>query len=123
MARGPDIAVKRAYLPAAGEDGTRILVDRLWPRGLSREKLAAVWLKDVAPSTELRKWLHADPSRWDEFVARYREELDANPDAVEALRAHVKSGRVTLLYSVRDDAHNHAAVLRDYLMSKRGEKR
>jgi len=123
MAKRPDIAVKRAYLPAAEEDGTRILVDRLWPRGLAREKLAAVWLKDVAPSTELRKWLHADPSRWDAFAARYREELDANPDAVEELRAHVKSGRVTLLYGVRDDAHNHAAVLRDYLMSKRGGKR
>jgi len=119
MARGPDIAVKRAYLPAAEEDGTRILVDRLWPRGLSREKLAAVWLKNVAPSTELRKWLHADPSRWDEFAARYREELDANPDAVEELRAHVISGRVTLLYGVRDDAHNHAAVLRDYLLPGR----
>jgi len=122
MAKGPDIAVKRAYLPAADEDGTRILVDRLWPRGVTKEKLGAVWLKDIAPSTALRKWLHADSSRWGEFLERYRAELDANPDAVAELRAHLKSGRVTLVYGVRDDTHNHAVVLRDYLLAQRGGK-
>ena len=118
MSKVPEIRTKRAYLPADDEDGQRILVDRLWPRGISRDKLAATWLKDLAPSTELRKWLHADDGRWEAFVRRYREELDANPEALAQLRPYLKSGRVTLVYGARSDTHNHAVVLRDYLLGR-----
>ena len=100
MSDTPRITIKRAYLPPSEEDGTRILVDRLWPRGIAKDKLGAIWMKDAAPSTALRKWLHADESRWDDFVPRYRAELDAarmgrGEDAperlvhlVRAVRAH-----------------------------------
>jgi uncharacterized protein YeaO (DUF488 family) len=118
MSKTPEIMVKRAYLSPSDEDGTRVLVDRLWPRGVARGKLAAIWLKDVAPSTELRKWLHADDGRWETFVQRYREELDANPEALAQLRPYLKRGRVTLVYGARSDTHNHAIVLRDYLLGK-----
>jgi uncharacterized protein YeaO (DUF488 family) len=119
MSKKPDIRVKRAYLAAEKEDGERILVDRLWPRGVPKEKLAVTWLKDIAPSTELRKWFHAAPQQWEEFKRRYCEELDANPEAVAELRNHLKSERVTLVYAVRDEEHNHAIVLRDYLLGHR----
>jgi uncharacterized protein YeaO (DUF488 family) len=121
MSKKPDIRVKRAYLPAEEEDGTRILVDRLWPRGVSREKLAAEWLKDVAPSTALRKWFHETPEHWEEFQRRYREELDANPEAVAQLRPYLARGRVTFVYGVRDEEHNHAVLLRDYILRHRGK--
>jgi uncharacterized protein YeaO (DUF488 family) len=119
MSKKPDIQVKRAYLPAEPEDGERILVDRLWPRGVSKETLAATWLKDIAPSTELRKWFHSAPAQWEAFERRYREELDANPEALAKLRSHLKGGRVTFVYGARDEAHNHAVVLRDYVLSHR----
>ncbi len=116
MSRTPTISIKRAYLPADEEDGERILVDRLWPRGISREKLAAEWVKDVSPSTALRNWFGHRPERWEEFQRRYRAELDANPQAVEQLLAHVARGHVTLVYGTRNDTHNHAIALRDYLL-------
>ena len=108
--------IKRIYDPPGPEDGFRVLVDRLWPRGITKKRAALdVWLKDVAPSTELRTWFHAQPDGFDEFAARYRAELAANP-AVDELRAAEKvHPTVTLLYSVRDPERNHAAVLAEYL--------
>jgi DNA-3-methyladenine glycosylase len=108
--------IKRIYDPPAPEDGFRVLVDRLWPRGVTKQRAALdLWLKEVAPSTELRTWFHARPDGFDEFADRYRAELAANP-AVDELRAVAKAHpAVTLLYSVKDPERNHAAVLADYL--------
>lgn len=108
--------IKRTYDPPARDDGRRILVERLWPRGVKKEALALDdWLKDVAPSTALRKWFGHQVERWDEFRRRYRDELDANPDAWAPLLAAGRRGAVTLLYSAHDSDHNSAVVLRDYL--------
>jgi uncharacterized protein YeaO (DUF488 family) len=116
MSRRHAIHVKRAYDPPGARDGTRVLVDRLWPRGVRKEELQLdAWLKDIAPSKELRQWLHQDAARFDEFRLRYRAELDANPAAVAQLRQLVEAGPVTLLYGTRDIEHNHAQVLVDYL--------
>jgi uncharacterized protein YeaO (DUF488 family) len=116
------IQVKRTYDPPARGDGKRVLVERLWPRGMKKEALAAdVWLKDVAPSTELRKWFDHRVERWEGFRRRYRRELDANPGAWKAIVEASRRGRVTLLYSAHDTLHNGAVVLRDYLM--KGETR
>ena len=110
------IQVKRAYEPPARGDGRRILVERLWPRGMKKEALAAdAWMKDVAPSTTLRKWFGHRVERWQEFQRRYRRELDANPDAWEPILDQASHGDVTLLYSAHDTLHNGALVLRDYL--------
>ena len=112
------VLLKRAYVPAEPSDGLRILVDRLWPRGVSKQKAALdEWMKDLAPSTELRQWFGHVPERWEEFRKRYARELDANPDAVAELRQWLKRGRVTLVYSARDTEHNQAVALRDYLLS------
>jgi uncharacterized protein YeaO (DUF488 family) len=93
-----------------------VLVDRIWPRGVSKAELEGVeWLKDVAPSNALRKWFGHDPQRWDEFRRRYFAELDANPDAVKRLREIAAQGPVTLLYGARDEVHNQAAALAEYL--------
>lgn len=111
------IQIKRAYDPAEPTDGFRIYVDKLWPRGLSHETFHYdLWDKEVAPSTELREWFHADPeNRWDEFARRYREELDSNP-GFASLKDAVKGKRtVTLLYSSHDTERNNAVVLRDAL--------
>ena len=109
-------AIKRVYDPPAPDDGRRILVDRLWPRGLTKERARVdEWLKEIAPSTELRRWFHTDPSRWAEFRSRYRHELSGNADAVGHLRALARKGRVTLLYGARDPERNHAIVLMEYL--------
>lgn len=110
-----DLQLKRAYEPAEASDGRRILVDRVWPRGVSKDKLKALWLKDIAPSTALRTWFGHRPERWEEFRRRYFAELDANPEAVAELRGHLRAGRVTLLYGARDETHNQAVALRDYL--------
>jgi uncharacterized protein YeaO (DUF488 family) len=112
----PRIRLKRAYDPPSPEDGLRVLVDRLWPRGL-RKADAAIdrWLKDIAPSTELRRWFGHDPGRWDEFRRRYRDELAAHPDLLDELRGLARAGVVTLVYSARDERHNDAVVLRDVL--------
>ena len=108
--------IKRAYDPPARGDGQRILVERLWPRGMTKEALEAdAWLKYVAPSTELRKWFGHRPERWEEFARRYRKELVANASGWEPLLDAESRGPVTLLYSARDTLHNGAIVLRDYL--------
>ena len=112
------VRIKRVYDEPAADDGERILVDRLWPRGISKEKAAFdEWMKEVAPTSELRKWFDHRPERWDEFKERYRAELQGNP-AVETLRARVAAGRVTLLYGSRNREFNHAAVLADFVVEK-----
>jgi uncharacterized protein YeaO (DUF488 family) len=111
-----DIRLKRIYDAASADDGARILVDRLWPRGVRKQTASvALWLKDIAPSTELRRWFAHDPARWEEFGRRYRAELHGNDVAVARLRDVLRSGRVTLLYGAHDTAHNHALVLADYM--------
>jgi uncharacterized protein YeaO (DUF488 family) len=107
-----DVRVRRAYEPATPEDGTRILVDRLWPRGVSKQKAALdAWAKDVAPSTELRRWFGHDPARWEEFKRRYRNELRAHPDALKPLLDAAANGPLTLVHGARDTEHNEAVVL------------
>jgi uncharacterized protein YeaO (DUF488 family) len=118
----PDVRVKRVYEPSEKGDGARVLVDRLWPRGLSKEHAAlTLWLKEIAPSTELREWFDHDPARWAEFVRRYRTELAHNKTAVAQLQEPVSKGPTTLLYSAHDSEHNNAialaAYLRDHLKS------
>lgn len=113
------IKIKRVYEKPAAADGKRILVDRLWPRGLSKQEAKIdVWLKDIAPSSELRKWFGHDPQKWAEFQKRYRTELDANAEAVDELE-RVVSGSATLLYAAKDTEHNNAAVLKQYLLNIR----
>lgn len=110
------VKIKRVYDPPAASDGYRVLVDRLWPRGLTKEAAAVdLWLRDVAPSTELRKWFHHEAQKWSEFRERYEKELRANPDAVARLRDVVRTHAVTLVYGAKDEEHNQAAVLRDFL--------
>lgn len=114
-----DIKVKRVYEPASPDDGYRVLVDRLWPRGLGRERVAAsMWLKEAAPSTVLRRWFGHEPLKFDEFRRRYLEELAAKPEAAAEVLEMARKGRVTLLYAARDEEHNHAIVLREYLLSR-----
>jgi len=111
-----EIRVKRAYDPPADCDGVRVLVDRLWPRGLKKADGAIDhWLKDVAPSTELRRWFDHEPARWDEFQRRYRAELQKKPAPVNELKAMAKKGRLTLVFAARDELHNDAVALRDIL--------
>jgi uncharacterized protein YeaO (DUF488 family) len=113
------IAVKRAYEPAAKGDGVRILVDRLWPRGVSKEAAAIDdWMKELAPSTELRKWFGHDPERWTEFRRRYAAELKDRGEALSRLRALATKGRITLVYAARDEEHNDAVALRDILLGR-----
>jgi uncharacterized protein YeaO (DUF488 family) len=113
------IRIKRVYEPEEPKDGTRILVDRLWPRGVRRTELRLdSWYKDVAPSTQLRKWFSHASDRWDEFRRRYFAELDSNPSAWKSLVDLARSGNVILLYSAKDKEHNNAVALRDYLESK-----
>lgn len=109
-------AVKRIYLPPAAADGSRVLVERLWPRGLSRARAAVdLWLKQAAPSHELRRWFHAAPkARWPEFQRHYRAELQEAPEALAELRRQA-AGRVSLLFAARDEAHNSAVVLKAIL--------
>lgn len=107
--------IKRVYDAPDAADGKRILVDRLWPRGLTKEDAAVdVWLKEIAPSTELRRWYHGGHGSWEEFRKRYIAELDANPEAVARLRNELR-GKATLLYGSKDPEHNHARVLVEYL--------
>jgi len=112
----PKIQLKRAYAPPAPDDGVRVLVDRLWPRGLSKSAAAVDhWLKELAPSTELRRWFAHDPARWEEFRRRYKAELAQAPDRLDELRVLARGRRVTLLFAAKDEAHNDAVVLRDVL--------
>jgi uncharacterized protein YeaO (DUF488 family) len=114
-----NVRLKRAYEPPAPADGTRILVDRLWPRGVSKA-VAAIdqWAKEVAPSSELRKWFGHDPERWPEFRRRYAAELREHVEELGALRDRANKGPVTLVYSAHDEEHNDAVVLRDILLSR-----
>jgi uncharacterized protein YeaO (DUF488 family) len=110
------IRVKRVYDPPEEGDGFRVLVDRLWPRGLTKEEAALdLWLKTVAPSDELRRWFHHEPEKWPDFCRRYHAELDEHPNAVAFLRQKSKDGWVTLLYAARDERQNNAVVLAKYL--------
>jgi uncharacterized protein YeaO (DUF488 family) len=115
------IRISRVYDPPSPEDGTRVLVDRLWPRGMSKEKAKIdVWLRDISPSPELRTWFGHQPERWEGFLERYRAELEAHPEAVDRLLKIASEGPVTLVYSARDPEHNQAVailnVLEDYLI-------
>ena len=113
------LKLKRAYDPAAEADGTRILVERLWPRGLSKAKVHVdMWLKDVAPSTELRKWFGHDPAKWPQFRRRYFLELDARPEAWQPILSNARRGLVTLIYSSHDTEHNNAVALQEYLRAR-----
>jgi uncharacterized protein YeaO (DUF488 family) len=110
------IRLKRAYDQPAAADGFRVLVERLWPRGVKKEAAALdLWLKDVAPSTELRQWFGHEPARWEEFRRRYREELQGRPAALAVLREKVRAGEVTLVYGSRDEEHNAAVALKQFL--------
>jgi uncharacterized protein YeaO (DUF488 family) len=110
------LALKRVYEDPSEEDGTRILVDRLWPRGLTKEKARVdLWLKEVAPSTELRKWFAHDPAKWPEFKARYKAELKRNAPQLALLKQAVIRGHITLLYGAKDTEHNEAVVLQELL--------
>jgi uncharacterized protein YeaO (DUF488 family) len=110
------IKLKRAYGKPAKDDGERILVERLWPRGVTKAKAKLdLWLKDVAPSTELRKWFGHDPDRWIEFRQRYRKELKQKADQIKLLRRKAREGTITLIYAARDEAHNGALVLKQFL--------
>jgi uncharacterized protein YeaO (DUF488 family) len=110
------IELKRAYLPPSPHDGVRVLVDRLWPRGLRKSEAGIDrWLKDLAPSTELRRWFGHDPARWAEFQRRYKEQLAHQAASLGELRAMAKTGPVTLVFAARDELHNEAVVLRDIL--------
>ena len=113
------IKIKRVYDSPEKDDGFRILVDRLWPRGLTKEKAAAdLWLKEMAPTTELRKWFAHDPEKWNDFIKKYRAEIRANPEALAIIKEKMKEGPVTLLYGARDKEHNEANVLLQYLTKK-----
>lgn len=113
------IAVKRVYDPPATEDGFRVLVDRLWPRGIAKARAAIdLWLRAIAPSDALRHWYQHDPDKWDEFRARYTAELEAQEAAVSELLQHCAAGPVTLLYSSREQRLNNAVALRDYLQAR-----
>jgi uncharacterized protein YeaO (DUF488 family) len=114
-----NIKLKRAYEKTAAEDGTRILVDRLWPRGLTKDKAAIDhWFKEIAPSTTLRKWFAHDPDRWNEFRRRYIEELKRNALQLEEIRKLARHSPITLVYAAHDELHNDAVVLRDILLTR-----
>lgn len=114
-----NVKLKRAYEPPDDTDGTRILIDRLWPRGVAKKDAALdQWMKEVAPSTGLRKWFGHDPERWDEFRRRYGKELEDNGALVDELRALARHGPVTLVYSAHDELHNDAVVLRDRVLGR-----
>jgi len=110
------IKIKRVYEPASDGDGTRILVDRLWPRGLTKEKAHVdEWLKEIAPTTELRKWFGHEPEKWSGFHRRYETELRHNPDMIKMVKTKAREGTITLLYGARDEKHNEALVLKQFL--------
>jgi uncharacterized protein YeaO (DUF488 family) len=113
------ITLKRVYDPVSRNDGTRFLVERLWPRGLSKAKLRLdAWLKEVGPSTELRRWFSHDPEKWDEFRQRYFRELDSRPETWQPIVSAARRGTVTLVYSSHDTQHNNAVALQEYVQTK-----
>lgn len=112
------IQTKRVYEPADEQDGFRVLVDRMWPRGLNKEQIRAdLWLKNVAPSTALRQWFAHDPAKWETFKSRYFTELEGQSDNVQALLEKAEQGTVTLLFAARDIEHNQAVALKEYLLA------
>jgi uncharacterized protein YeaO (DUF488 family) len=116
-----DLRLKRAYEPAAASDGERILVDRIWPRGVSREQAQlSDWVPELAPTTELRRWFAHDPARFEEFRRRYTAELEGQEEKLRELRRRARAGTVTLVYAARDEAHNDAVVLAEVL--RRGRR-
>jgi uncharacterized protein YeaO (DUF488 family) len=113
------VRLKRAYELPAPDDGMRILIDRLWPRGIKKTDAAIdEWMKEIAPSTELRKWFGHDPERWHEFRRRYQSEVRQHPDELDRLRALAQHGRITLVFAAHDEAHNDAVVLKDLLLDQ-----
>lgn len=117
--RASNVRLKRAYEPAAAGDGARILVDRLWPRGVSKAEASLDgWTKELAPSAALRTWFDHDPRRWHEFRRRYRAELGHHADEVAELRRRARHGVITLVYAARDEAHNDAVVLRSAILGR-----
>ncbi|MGE0666267.1 MAG: DUF488 domain-containing protein [Sphingomonadales bacterium] len=117
------IHVKRIYEPPGDRDGQRVLVDRVWPRGVSKAEAGlTAWQKDIAPSAALRKWFGHDPARWEQFGRRYRRELDDNAEEVKRLEEMARSGALTLLYGARDTEHNQAVVLADYIRKRLARK-
>ena len=118
------ILVKRIYEPAAKSDGFRVLVDRLWPRGISKENVKLdLWLPDLGPSTELRKWFNHDPAKWDEFRRRYHAELKAKTALLATITEQAKTRPITLLYSAKDEQHNQAVALQSFLLKKSAARR
>jgi len=110
------IKLKRIYEEPIASDGTRVLVERLWPRGLSKEKARVdLWLKDAAPSTELRKWFNHDPSKWEEFKARYFKELESNPKVLGPILEILRIGTITFVFASKEETHNNSAALREYI--------
>lgn len=113
-----DIQSKRVYSPVEKDDGIRLLVDRVWPRGMTKERVKAdLWLKDVAPSTDLRKWFNHDRSKWEKFKSRYFSELDVKPQMIKQILELAAKGRVTLLFSAHDEQCNQAVALKEYLIT------
>lgn len=110
------VNIKRVYDAPDKSDGYRVLVDRVWPRGMTKEKVDVdMWLKEIAPSTALRKWFGHDPGKWAEFKKRYKQELNKNEEFVQELKEQAKGRKVTLVYSAKDEAHNQAVVLKEWL--------
>lgn len=119
-----NVKLKRAYEPHTSEDGTRILVERLWPRGIKKEDAAIdLWDREIAPSTELRKWFGHDPARWQEFCRRYAKEVDQHAEELGKLRGMARQGPITLVFSAHDEIHNNAVVLRDLILSRQVKAR
>ena len=118
------LKLKRAYEPVTRADGVRFLVERLWPRGLSKAKLHLdAWLKDVGPTTDLRRWFSHDPEKWSQFRARYFRELDSRPESWRPILSAARGHTVTLVYSSHDEEHNNAVALKEYLQAKRRGRR
>lgn len=114
-----DIRIKRVYEAPSPDDGTRVLVDRLWPRGLARDKARIdLWLKELAPSTELRKWFNHEPAKWAEFQQHYRQELELQPAALARLRELIDGGPVTLLFGAKEARFNDAVALREFMLAR-----
>lgn len=114
-----EIQVKRIYDSPSPRDGYRILVDRLWPRGIKKEDAKIeLWLKEIAPSDALRKWFNHEPEKWEEFKNRYRKELNGKPELIEQLSQNLKKGKVAFLFSAKDEAHNNAVALRAYFLGR-----
>lgn len=122
--RAADVQLKRAYDPPSPQDGKRILVDRLWPRGVSKvDAKLDLWLKDIAPSAALRTWFNHDPDRWAEFRRRYRTELKQHSMLLRELRKQARSRPITLVYAAKDEAHNDAVVLRNVILGRSDPQR